>query len=147
MKKEETIDYQIKSCWHSISRMYNQKANMEGITTSMGFVLINIHSTEGTAATKIAPQMGLESRSLTRLLKTMVEKELIVKVPDKEDKRSVKVFLTEKGKQKKAAAVSTIKEFNEKVREHLSEEEFGVFFVLFDKINSVIDELQKPETK
>ena len=103
MKKEETIDYQIKSCWHSISRMYNQKA--------------------------------------------MVEKELIVKVPDKEDKRSVKVFLTEKGKQKKAAAVSTIKEFNEKVREHLSEEEFGVFFVLFDKINSVIDELQKPETK
>jgi len=143
MKKEETIDFQIKSCWHSISRMYNQKANMEGITTSMGFVLINIHSTEGTAATKIAPKMGLESRSLTRLLKTMVEKELIVKIPDLEDKRSVKVFLTENGKQKKAAAVSTIKEFNEKVREKLTEEEFGAFFVLFQKINTVIDALQK----
>lgn len=101
MKKEETIDYQIKSCWHSISRMYNQKANMEGITTSMGFVLINIDSKEGTAATKIAPQMGLESRSLTRLLKTMEEKGLIMKVQDQEDKRSVKVFLTEKGKQKR----------------------------------------------
>jgi DNA-binding MarR family transcriptional regulator len=123
--------------------MYNQKANMEGITTSMGFVLINIHSTEGTAATKIAPKMGLESRSLTRLLKTMEEKELIVKIPDLEDKRSVRVFLTEKGKQKKAAAVSTIKEFNEKVREKLTEEEFDAFFVLFQKINTVIDALQK----
>lgn len=67
----------------------------------MGFVLINIDSTEGTAATKIAPQMGLESRSLTRLLKTMEEKDLIKKVQDQADKRSVKVFLTEKGKQKK----------------------------------------------
>ncbi|MDO6438085.1 MarR family transcriptional regulator [Cyclobacterium sp. 1_MG-2023] len=143
MKKEETIDYQIKSCWHSISRMYNQKANMEGITTSMGFVLINIDSTEGTAATKIAPQMGLESRSLTRLLKTMEEKDLIKKVQDQADKRSVKVFLTEKGKQKKAAAVSTIKEFNHKVRENLSEDEIGSFFVTFKKINKVIDELQK----
>ncbi|WP_339925455.1 MarR family transcriptional regulator [uncultured Cyclobacterium sp.] len=143
MKKEETIDFQIKSCWHSISRMYNQKANMEGITTSMGFVLINIHATEGTAATKIAPKMGLESRSLTRLLKTMVEKGLIVKIPDIADKRSVKVYLTEKGKKKKAAAVSTIKEFNVKVREKLTEEEFGDFFVLFKKINAVIEELQK----
>ena len=87
--------------------------------------------------------MGLESRSLTRLLKTMEEKGLIMKVQDQEDKRSVKVFLTEKGKQKKAAAVSTIKEFNHKVRESLSEDEIGSFFVTFKKINTVIDELHK----
>jgi DNA-binding MarR family transcriptional regulator len=123
--------------------MYNQKANMHGITTSMGFVLINIHSTEGTPATKIAPQMGLESRSLTRILKTMEEKELIVKSPDPIDRRSVRVFLTEKGKQKKFEAVSIIKEFNVKIRSKLSDEEFTVFFVLFQKINAVIDEFQK----
>jgi DNA-binding MarR family transcriptional regulator len=144
MKKEETVDFQIKSCWHSISRMYNQKANIHGITTSMGFVLINIHSSEGTPATKIAPQMGLESRSLTRLLKSMEEKKLIVKSPDPIDKRSVRVFLTEKGKQKKFEAVSIVKEFNVKVRSKLSDEEFSLFFVLFQKINSAIDEFQKP---
>ncbi|WP_163380671.1 MarR family winged helix-turn-helix transcriptional regulator [Cyclobacterium sp. SYSU L10401] len=143
MKKEETIDFHIKSCWHSISRMYNQKANMEGITTSMGFVLINIHSIEGTAATKIAPMMGLETRSLTRILKTMEEKGLIRKSPDPTDKRSVRIFLTNLGKEKKSAAVQTINNFNQQIRHALTDEELKSFFSLFKKINQVIQQIQK----
>lgn len=46
MKKEETVDYPIKSAWHAISRMYNQQAAEEGFTTAIGFVLININSKE-----------------------------------------------------------------------------------------------------
>ncbi|NHE59277.1 MarR family winged helix-turn-helix transcriptional regulator [Cyclobacterium plantarum] len=143
MKKEDTIDFHIKSCWHSISRMYNQKANMEGITTSMGFVLINIDSNEGTAATKIAPMMGLESRSLTRILKSMEQKGLIRKSPDPVDKRSVRIFLTSMGKEKKSVAVQTVKYFNEQVRNVLSEQEMKSFFTLFEKINRVIQNIQK----
>ncbi|WP_154855926.1 MarR family winged helix-turn-helix transcriptional regulator [Cyclobacterium xiamenense] len=143
MKKEETIDYHIKTCWHSISRIYNQQAQKEGITASMGFVLINIHSTEGTAATKIAPMMGLESRSLTRILKSMEERKLILKQPDELDRRSVRIFLTDLGKQKKVVAVKTIKEFNEKVRNALTEKEMTNFFSLFDKLHRVIDLIQK----
>lgn len=79
MKREESIDYNIKAAWHAISRMYNQQAVKYGITTSIGFVLLNINSKEGTPATKIAPLMGLESRSLTRMLKSMEEKGLIYK--------------------------------------------------------------------
>lgn len=142
MKKEETIDYHIKACWHSIARMYNQKAMQEGITTSIGFVLININSQEGTPATKIAPMMGLESRSLTRMLRNMEQKGLIFKKPDLQDKRLVRVFLTEEGKRKKAISVKTIKEFNLQVRSKLSENELKTFFTIFGKINQVINHLQ-----
>ena len=138
MKKEETIDFHIKSCWHSISRMYNQKAIQEGITTSIGFVLININSKEGTPATKIAPMMGLESRSLTRVLKTMEDKGLITKKADTLDKRSVRVYLTEEGKRKKAVSVETIMDFNNKVKNALSAQEWDTFFEVFNKINKVI---------
>ena len=71
MRKEETVDHCIKTAWHAISRMYNQQAWKHDITTAIGFVLLNIHSEQGTAATKIAPLMGMEARSLTRTLKTM----------------------------------------------------------------------------
>lgn len=142
MKKEETIDYQIKSCWHSISRMYNQRAIQEGITTSIGFVLININSKEGTPATKIAPMMGLESRSLTRVLKTMEDKGLISKKPDDLDRRSVRVYLTEEGKRKKAVSVETIMDFNEKVKKAISAKEWHTFFSVFNKINKVISNEQ-----
>ncbi|MCH6233856.1 MarR family winged helix-turn-helix transcriptional regulator [Cognataquiflexum rubidum] len=142
MKREETVDYHIKSAWHAISRMYNQKAAQEDFTTAIGFVLININSKEGTPATKIAPLMGLEARSLTRMLKSMEEKGLIYKKPDPIDKRSVRIFLTPEGKRKKEISVQTIMEFNEQVREVVSSEELEIFFTVFQKINHVIDNLQ-----
>lgn len=142
MKREETVDYHIKSAWHAISRMYNQQAAKEGFTTAIGFVLININSKEGTPATKIAPMIGLETRSLTRMLKTMEEKELIYKKPDLVDKRSVRIFLTAEGKRKKEISVQTIKSFNEQVREVISEEKLNEFFDVFGKIQMVIDQVQ-----
>jgi MarR family transcriptional regulator, organic hydroperoxide resistance regulator len=146
MRREETIDYHIKSAWHAISRMYNQKAALEGFTTAIGFVLININSKEGTPATKIAPLMGLEARSITRMLKSMEEKGLIFKQPDPIDKRSVRIFLTEEGKRKKEISVKTIKEFNEHVRKYLSESELNNFFSAFEKINLSIDSFQSDQT-
>ncbi|MBS9523388.1 MarR family transcriptional regulator [Litoribacter ruber] len=142
MKREETVDYHIKSAWHAINRMYNQRAVQDDFTTSIGFVLININSKEGTPATKIAPLMGLEARSLTRMLKTMEEKGLIIRRPDLQDKRSVRIFLTPEGKKKKEISVKTIKEFNEEVQKAVGKEELDRFFKVFDKINQVVEKIQ-----
>ena len=127
MKKEESIDYYIKSSWHSLSRLYNMKAQQHGITTSTAFILLNISTSEGTAATKIAPLMGLESRSLTRALKNLEEKGYIYKEEDAFDRRSVKIFLTEKGKEKKGKAIATVKTFNQFVKERIPEEKLNTF--------------------
>ncbi len=145
MKREETVDYHIKSAWHAISRMYNQQAAEEGFTTAIGFVLININSKEGTPATKIAPLIGLETRSLTRMLKTMEEKGLIFKKADPVDKRSVRIFLTEEGKEKKERSINTIMDFNQHVREMVSEEELDTFFGVFSKIQLVIEQVSGSE--
>lgn len=145
MKREETVDYHIKSAWHAISRMYNQQAADEGFTTAIGFVLININSKDGTPATKIAPLIGLETRSLTRMLKTMEEKGLICKKADPVDKRSVRIFLTEEGKIKKEKSINTIMDFNQQIREVVSENELNAFFEVFGKIQLVIDQINGNE--
>ena len=139
MKREETIDYNIKSSWHAISRMYNQQGGKHDITTSIGFVLININSEYGTAATKIAPMMGLESRSLTRMLKNMEEKGLIYKKPDMDDKRSVRIFLTEDGERKKGISVETVLKFNNKIYETIEAKKLKTFFEVIGDINEIID--------
>jgi len=136
MRREETVDHNIKSAWHAISRMYNQQAGKHEITTSIGFVLLNIH-TDGTPATKIAPLMGLEARSLTRMLKTMEEKKLIYREPDSVDKRSVRIFLTELGKTKKEISRETVLYFNNKVRELVPESKLKIFFEVMNEINQL----------
>lgn len=139
MKREETIDHNIKSTWHAISRMYNQQASKQEITTSIGFVLLNISSKEGTPATKIAPLMGLEARSLTRVLKNMESKGLIYRQPDENDKRSVRIFLTEKGRAKKEVSRNTVLRFNEEVRKEIPLNKLQVFFEVIEEVNKIIE--------
>lgn len=139
MKKEETVDHNLRTAWHAISRMYNQQAQKYDATMSMGFVLLNINSEEGTPATKIAPMMGLEARSLTRLLKSMEEKGLIYRESDKNDKRSVRILLTKEGRDKKEKARNTVLTFNESVRERVSSQKLAVFFEVLQNINQVVE--------
>jgi len=139
MKREETIDFNIKAAWHAIARMYNQQAMKYNGTMSIGFALLNIHSEEGTPATKIAPLMGLEARSLTRLLKSMDEKGLIYREADKTDKRSVRIYLTREGKKNKEKARDTVLRFNEAVREQVPVQKLEVFFEVLQEINKMIE--------
>jgi MarR family transcriptional regulator, organic hydroperoxide resistance regulator len=139
MRREETVDHHIKAAWHAIARMYNQQAAAYDATMAMGFVLLTINAEEGTPATKIAPLMGLEARSLTRLLNTMEERAVIVRREDAIDKRSVRVFLTDDGKRMRDKAKETVLSFNEAVREAVPQEKLDVFFEVIQKISEVVE--------
>ena len=139
MRKEETVDHNLKMAWHAIASMYNQQAAEYDATMSMGFVLLNINTEEGTPATKIAPLMGLEARSLTRILKSMEEKGLIYRESDKQDKRSVRILLTKEGKVKKEKAREKVIRFNNVVRQHIPGEKLQVFFEVVQNITQLIE--------
>ncbi|MFA0961820.1 MarR family winged helix-turn-helix transcriptional regulator [Roseivirga sp. BDSF3-8] len=139
MKREESVDYNIKAAWHAIARMYNQQAVKHDITTSIGFVLLNIDSSEGTPATKIAPLMGLEARSLTRMLKSMEEKGLIYRKQDENDRRSIRIYLTDTGKKKKEVSRQVVKTFNKAVREKIDEKDLLAFFRVISDIHEIIE--------
>ena len=139
MKPEETVDYNIKVAWHAISRMYNTQAAQNDITTSIGFVLLNIDQERGTPATKIAPLLGLETRSLTRILRSMEEKGLIYKQADSVDKRSVRIFLTPVGLEKKEISRQTVRHFNLKMRDKIPQSQLDVFFKVAAQITGMIE--------
>ncbi len=138
-KKRQSVDFSIKAAWLSISKMYNMLGADYGITHSLGFVLLNIDREQGTPATKIAPLMGMEARSLTRMLKSLEENELIERRSDEGDKRKVIIHLTEKGKLKRELSRQTVKAFHRKLEQIINAEELAVFFQVIDKIHHVIE--------
>lgn len=140
MRREETVDYNIRATWYAIARMYNQQAAKYGATMSTGFVLLNINSEEGTPATKIAPLMGLEARSLTRILKTLEEAGMIYRDADRSDKRLVRIFLTAEGKKKKEKAREVVLLFNDAVRQRIPVEKLNTFFEVLLDINKIIEQ-------
>jgi DNA-binding MarR family transcriptional regulator len=126
--------------------MYNQIAMRHDISQAIGFVLMNIDEKEGTHATKIAPLMGMEATSLTRLLRNMETDGLIKRRKDASDGRVVRILLTEKGQEKRRIARKVVKEFNNQVLETIPVRKITVFYEVMEKINESIEEYKKMET-
>lgn len=139
MKASETVCYNIKTAWHAIYRMYNTAANKHNSTTSVGFVLLNIDVKNGSPATKIAPLIGLETRSLTRMLKSLEEQGIIYRKSDDNDKRMVRIFLTDEGKKKREMAREAVITFNKLVQEKIPEADLQVFFQVVNEIQSITE--------
>jgi len=139
IKQEEAIDFQVRWAWHKIIKMYNAEAASYGLSMAIGQVLLNIDK-DGTPSTKLGPKMGMEPRSLTRMLKSLEDKGLIYKQADEVDKRTVRVYLTEEGKKKRKLTRKTVLHFNKFMRENISKTKMKHFFDVLTKISELIDE-------
>ncbi len=138
MKPEETIDFHIRWAWAKISKSYNIEAQKSGGSMAIGYVLLNIDK-EGTPSTKLGPKMGMEPTSLTRLLKSMEEMDLISREVDKSDKRVVRVHLTQKGKKMRSKSKEVVIKFNEHIRDNIDAKKLQTFFEVIGEINGLLE--------
>ena len=74
------------------------------------------HRSGGHPSTKLGPKMGMESRSLVRTLQTMEEAGLIRREACTNDKRVVRIHLTDKGRQMRNVSRDTVVKFNRAVQ-------------------------------
>jgi len=136
--KNKTIDYILRATWQAVSRMYNEEATKYGATMATGFALLSIDKEKGTPSTALGPKMGMEATSLTRTLKSMEEKGLIIKKKNPNDGRGVLIYLTDYGKEKRALSKSTVIQFNESIKKHISDEKWEHFIEVAETINKLI---------
>jgi MarR family transcriptional regulator, organic hydroperoxide resistance regulator len=137
VKHQETIDYFLKIVWQTIANRYNQLVTEFGITQSIGYLLINIDEQEGTTVSQAAALLGLKSTSLSRMLSQLEKTGLIYRELNQGDKRSVKIYLTPLGKEKRQMARAVVKEFNNYLNEHIKEADKEYLINLLKKINQL----------
>lgn len=138
--KDKTIDYVLRATWQAVARMYNEEASNYGATMATGFTLLSIDKDKGTPSTTLGPKMGMEATSLTRTLKTMEEKGLIIRKKNPFDGRGVLIYLTEFGKEKRELSKETVLKFNEAVKQNVSAEKLEHFMEVSEIINKLICE-------
>ncbi len=137
MKHQETIDYFLKVVWQNIANTYNQIASEFELTQSIGYMLINIDEEHGTTVSQIASLLGLKSTSLSRMLNNLENDDLIYRETSNLDKRSVKVYLTSKGKEKRHVARMVVRKFNDYLSSNFSDEEKNQLIQTLKKINDL----------
>lgn len=136
MNQNNTIDYFLKLTWQTVVNKYNAIASQHGFTQAAGYILINIHK-EGTPVSQIATSTGVKTTSLSRVLNNLEGLGFIYREVSDTDKRSVKVYLTPLGVEKRRIAKDVVRGFNEYLGENLTEEETELLRVMLIKVNDL----------
>jgi DNA-binding MarR family transcriptional regulator len=118
--------------------MYNDEAQNFGASMATGFALLSMDKDKGTPSTSLGPKMGMEATSLTRTLKSMEDKGLIIRKKNPDDGRGVLIYLTDFGREKRELSRNTVLKFNDTVKKHISEEKLKHFTEVTDIINDLI---------
>jgi MarR family transcriptional regulator, organic hydroperoxide resistance regulator len=142
-KHTETIDSKLKTAWQVVSRMYNAEAVLHDGTLAMAHFLLCIDSHDGSYASEIAPQLGTESTSLSRIISSLEGKKLIQRIADENDRRKIKIVLTAKGKTQKELAKNIVRNFNHLAEVKLGKEKITDFFKTIDEIIELAEERNK----
>ena len=138
--KDKTIDYVLRATWQAVARMYNEEATKYDATMATGFALLSLDREDGTPSTALAPKMGMEATSLTRTLKSMEDRGLIIRKKNPNDGRGMLIYLTDFGKEKRELSRNTVLKFNESIRKNISQEKIQHFMEVAESINELIQE-------
>lgn len=136
MNQDNTIDYFLKTSWQTVANKYNLIASQFGFTQAAGYILINIHK-DGTSVSQIANSTGVKTTSLSRVLNNLESLGFIYREVNAEDKRSVKVYLTELGREKRKIAKDVVREFNDYLESAIPEKDRQLFVGLLQKVNEL----------
>ncbi|MFH6769867.1 MarR family transcriptional regulator [Gaetbulibacter aquiaggeris] len=136
--KDKTIDYLLRTTWLAVSKMYNEEAAKFDSTMATGLTLLSIDQEKGTPSTSLGPKMGMEATSLSRILKTMEKRGLIERRANPEDGRSVLIYLTDFGREKRAYSREKVLTFNEAIKNNVSEEKLRHFYEVAELINDMV---------
>ncbi len=145
VKHQETIDYFLKIAWQTVANKYNQLVTDFGITQSIGYLLINIDEKDGTTVSQAATLLGLKSTSLSRMLRQLEKSGIIYRESNEGDKRSVKIYLTPLGKEKRTLARALVKKFDNYLNANISESDKDHLVKMLKKINQLTQNF-KPGT-
>jgi DNA-binding MarR family transcriptional regulator len=137
IRHQETIDYYLKIVWQTMANKYNLIVSDFGITQSIGYLLINIDEQDGTTVSQAAALLGLKSTSLSRMLNQLEQNGLIYRELNKGDRRSVKIYLTPLGIEKRKQARVVVKQFNNYLNKHINEGDREYLMNLLKKINKL----------
>ena len=136
---DKTIDHVLRATWQTVAKLYNEEAGKYGATMAVAFTLLNIDK-DGTPSTSLGPKMGMEATSLSRTLKNMEEKGLIIRKKNPDDGRSVLIFLTDYGIEMRNVSKEKVLTFNQSIHNNISSEKIEHFH---EVSNLIVDLIQQ----
>jgi DNA-binding MarR family transcriptional regulator len=116
------------------------KLKQHGLNMSMeqAIILKILHHEDGQTQNDMAHVTNRHKATLTRLLDTMEKNHLVVRIPDPNDKRVKRIYLTKHGRQYYEAMTPAFKEASQELQMGLTQTEISTLISILKKVQSNI---------
>jgi DNA-binding MarR family transcriptional regulator len=104
LKLDDQLCFSVYAAGHAFNRFYKPLLEPLGLTYPQYLVLLTLWEEEGLPLKAIGERLGLDSGTLTPLLRRMATAGLVTRDRDSADERVVRIHLTAKGRKLRARA-------------------------------------------
>lgn len=123
---DRLLSCQLKKTLLSIEKSYNQVLKHYDITLPHAQTLAYINEFQGCIQTNLAQAIKKDKTTVTRLIDILVEKDLVVRTLDNQDRRAIQLHLSEKGKKTIVVIHDTFHTQEETIRSLVSHQEYAI---------------------
>lgn len=124
----------ISQLYRKGSVFINREVSKFGIGSGQFMFLLEVYIQDGTNQEEISERLKIDKGTTARALKILEEQGFITRVKDDNDKRSNKVYLTNKAKYIKEDVFGVLGEWNQKITKALNENEEEQMRDLLEKV-------------
>lgn len=110
-----------------MTRYYNNKLAPYGITIVQSWVLFYLSRQKSSSLKEIANAVQLDSPVVTGLVDRLVKEGLVIREEDPEDRRSLKISLTPRGRQVVEEIAPVVAEYNQRIRSIIPDNDAETF--------------------
>ena len=112
----------------------NRELSNYGIGSGQFMFLLELYIKDGRNQEELSERLKIDKGTTARALKKLEEQGFITRLKDECDKRSNKIYLTQKAKDVQENVYDILDEWNKKLRESLSKEEEDIVEKLLMKV-------------
>ncbi len=130
----DCIGFITNSASKKITDEFNRRIKDTGITRVKWIALFYIGEVEGISQRELSQKMNVNESSIVRLLDRMEKEELTLRVRDSQDRRIIKISLTDKGKELREEVMPLGQQFQDDATKEISQEELDTFKYVLEKM-------------
>lgn len=124
----------ISQLYRKGSVFINREVDKFGIGSGQFMFLLEVYIQDGKNQEEISERLKIDKGTTARALKKLEEQGFITREKDECDKRSNKIYLTDKAKNIQEDVFDVLRDWNRKISEVLSEEEEETMKNLLEKV-------------
>jgi DNA-binding MarR family transcriptional regulator len=124
----------------NVDQYFRQMIRPHDLTVIEWYILRSLYERDGQHASELARAVGRAATSFTPNLDKLQNKGLIERRPDRTDRRAVRIYLTELGKELREDVLDSAREIDETVEGLFTQEEYMEFQNALARLQAIVDE-------